>query len=52
MMPTSVNSVTEHRHHAGREELVQRVDVGGDAGHEAAHRIPVVKPHVQLLQID
>jgi hypothetical protein len=43
--------VAEHRHDTRREEIVQRVHVGGDARHQAADRITIVVAQVQPLQV-
>ena len=43
--------VPEHRHHPRREQLVEGVDVGGHAGHQAADRVAVEERHVEALQV-
>ena len=43
--------VAEDRDDAGREEIVQHVDVGGDARHQPADRIAVVVAEVEPLQM-
>ena len=43
--------VAEHRDHAAAEQLVQRLDVAGDARHQPADRIPVVEAQVEPLQL-
>ncbi len=43
--------VFEDRDHAGGEHFVQRVDVGGDAGDQAADGILVVEADVHALQM-
>ncbi len=43
--------VAEHRDNAGGEEIVERVDVGSHACHEAADGIAVVVAEVELLQM-
>ena len=42
--------IVDHGHDAGREQVVQRVHVGGDARHQPAHGIPVEIAHRQALQ--
>ncbi len=48
---TECQHVSENRHQARREQLVEHVDVGGDASDQAAHRVVVVERDVQLLQM-
>ena len=43
--------VAEHRDHAGREQLVERVDVARDARHQPADRVAIVVGHVEPLQV-
>src|SRR5688572_31872071 len=43
--------VAEDGHEAGGEELVQRINVGGHAGHQASDGIAVEVLHVQPLQM-
>ena len=43
--------VAEDRHHAGGEELVQRLDVGRHPGHQPADRIPVEVGDAEPLQM-
>ena len=43
--------VAEDGDESGREHLVERVDVGGHAGHEPAHGIPVEVLDVEPLQM-
>ena len=43
--------VSENRHHASREQVVQRVHVRGDACHEAPDRVAVVEAQVEPLQV-
>ena len=42
--------VAKYRDHPRTEELVQRLHVGGDAGHEAADRVAVVEGQVEALE--
>ncbi len=42
--------VVDHGDDAGREQIVERVDVGGDARDQAADGASVVKAHGQALQ--
>jgi hypothetical protein len=42
--------VAEDRHHTRGEQLVERVDVGGHAGHQPPDRIPVVERDVEHLE--
>ena len=50
-MPGEHQNVAEHRDHAGREQLIERIDVGRHARHQPADRMPVVVPEFQLLQV-
>ena len=43
--------VPKDRDQSRTEQLVQGLDVRGDAGHEPAHRVPVVEPQVELLEL-
>ena len=43
--------VAQNRHQAGGEQLVEDIDVGGDARHQAAHGIAVVEGDVEILQV-
>ena len=43
--------VAEDRDHAGREQIVQHVDVRGDARHQPADRIAIVVAQVEPLQM-
>ena len=43
--------ILENRDHAGGKHFVERVDIGGDAGYQAAYRVPVEKPDVHVLQM-
>ncbi len=43
--------VAEDRDHARGEQIVQDVDVGGDARHQAADRIAIVVAQVEALQV-
>ena len=43
--------VFENRHHARGKHFVEGVDVGGDAGDQAADRILVEKRNMQALQM-
>ena len=43
--------VTEDRYDPGREQLVEGVDVGGDAGHQPADRIAVVESEIEALEM-
>ena len=45
------HQIAEDRHQAGREEVVEHVDVGGHAGYQAAHGIAVVEGEVEPLQM-
>ena len=51
MIATQGEHVAEHGDHAGREQLVQRLHVGGDPGHQPADRIPVEVADAQPLQV-
>ena len=39
MIASEREHVAEDGHHAGGEQLVQRLDVGGDPGHQPADRV-------------
>ncbi len=43
--------VVDHRHDAGGEEIVEGIDVGGDAGDQSADRIAVEVGHRQALDV-
>ena len=43
--------VFKNRHHAGGKHFVQRVNVRGDAGDQAADGVLVVEPDVHVLQV-
>ncbi len=43
--------VAENRHQAGGEQLVERLDVGGRPGHQAADRLAVEEADRQLLEV-
>ena len=43
--------IFKNRNHARREHFIQRVDVGGHARHQPAHRVLVEKPDVHVLQV-
>ena len=49
--PQQRDQVTEDRDHAGGEEIVQCIDVGRHARHQATHRVAVVEPDVEPLQM-
>ncbi len=51
MIPNSVNRSPNTVTTPGGEQLVHRVHVGGDAGHQAAHRVLVEVGHGQPLQV-
>ncbi len=44
-------NVAQNGHQSGGPQFVQRIDVGGDAGDQAAHRIAVVIGDVERLQV-
>ena len=49
--PKSSTKVVDHGDDAGGEQIVQRVDVGGDARDQAADRAAVEEAHRQALQV-
>ena len=51
MMPGQREDVAEHRHHARREQVVQRVDVRRHPRHQPADRVAVVVGHVEALEV-
>ena len=51
MMPSEREHVAEHRHHAGREQLVQHVHVARHPRHQPADGIAIVEPQVEALQV-
>ncbi len=42
--------VADHGHHTRREELVERLNVGGDARHQTAHRLTIEEWDRETLQ--
>ena len=43
--------VAEHGHDSGGEQLVERLDVGGDPGHQPADRVPVEIGNAEALEV-
>ena len=49
MMAMQGEHVAEHGHESGGEQLVERLDVGGDPGHQPADRVPVEVGNAEAL---